>query len=111
MGHRVRVQGRGELGDHKGTSPNSPRVAESGWGGYSGGLGFVCIPEQSRETPPLGQRQGLRDGAVGSEASALLEGLGSSRRPSRKGDWDSWEPHRGPRFHFVPAGSLHPSLR
>ena len=30
-------------------------------------------------------------GAVGSEASASLEGLGSSRRPSRKGNWDSWE--------------------
>lgn len=70
-------------------------------------MGTCVCPEEGGETPSLG----LRVEPMGSEPSASLEGLGSSRRPSRKGNRDSWEPHRVPWFHFVRAGSLHPSLR
>lgn len=105
MGHRVRVQGRGELGDHESTSQVLPE--ELSPGGLLWPVGTCVCPEEGGETPPLG----LRVEPMGSEPSASLEGLRSSRRPSRKGKRDSWEPHRVPWFHFVRAGSSHPSLR
>ena len=44
MGHRVRVQGRGELGDHESTSQVFPE--ELSPGGYCGRWELVCVPRK-----------------------------------------------------------------